>query len=691
MNKLLTLLVFSTLCVAVRADGPKDNQVDSIRVIPPEGDAIDSKVAEALRAKCVEVRNRWKEVVAKYEVDLRSAKTWQQSARASELKKLRSLSPEILVFPRAVELAIEFKQFYKERDIDVAHAMLELAIRRAERANHSTDWSKIVGLQDVATQQLIVGGFRSDLDGSFQPYALVVPPGYRLGDSRPRRLDLWFHGRGETMSEVNFLEKGLKNAGQYTPADTFVLHPYGRYSNAFKFAGEIDTLEAMAYAQTRLPVDEDRIGVRGFSMGGAGCWQFATHYPDRFFAANPGAGFSETPEFLKSFQGEDLSSTPDYERRLWRLYDCPPWSRNLIHCPTVAYSGEVDRQKQAADVMEASLADHDIDLVHVIGPETAHKIHPHSKTEIEERMADLARRRTTAPRAIDFTTYTTRYHRMHWVQVHGLSAHWERGHVSADRDDTSVRLTTDGVTHLRLQFEAGEWDGDFPLRPRLTIDGQSLETGPVSSDRSWMFSAVRANGKWRAADPAEMSGVRKRPGLQGPIDDAFMSAFVFVTPSGTCEDKETDRWVRYECDHARLHWRKHFRGDVVQAKDLELTDEQIAANNLVLFGDPDSNSVLARLASKLPVKWTADSIEVGEQVFPRDNRAIAMIYPNPLNPNRYIVLNSGFTFREYDYLNNARQTPKLPDWAIIDTDKGANGRYPGTIHAAGFFDESWQP
>ena len=41
-----------------------------------------------------------------------------------------------------------------------------------------------------------------------------------------------------------------------------------------------------------------RIGVRGFSMGGAACWQFAVHYADRWFAANPGAGFAETRLFL---------------------------------------------------------------------------------------------------------------------------------------------------------------------------------------------------------------------------------------------------------------------------------------------------------------------------------------------------------------------------------------------------------
>ena len=48
--------------------------------------------------------------------------------------------------------------------------------------------------------------------------------------------------------------------------------------------------------------------MRGFSMGGAACWQFAVHYPDRWFAAAPGAGFAETPEFLKVFQNEKVAA-----------------------------------------------------------------------------------------------------------------------------------------------------------------------------------------------------------------------------------------------------------------------------------------------------------------------------------------------------------------------------------------------
>ena len=73
-----------------------------------------------------------------------------------------------------------------------------------------------------------------------------------------------------------------------------------------------------------------------------------------------------------------------------------------------------------------------------------------------------------------------------------------------------------------------------------------------------------------------------------------------------------------------------------------------------------------------------------------DKHALVAVYPNPLNPERYVVLNSSFTFRDYDYLNNARQTPKLPDWAVIDLKTPPNSRYPGAIPAADFFGEKWE-
>jgi len=83
-------------------------------------------------------------------------------------------------------------------------------------------------------------------------------------------------------------------------------------------------------------------------------------------------------------------------------------------------------------------------------------------------------------------------------------------------------------------------------------------------------------------------------------------------------------------------------------------------------------------------------VQLPDQKWDAGHHLPVMIYPNPLNPEKYIVFNSGFTYREYDYLNNARQVPKLPDWAIIDIRQPATPRWPGGIAQAGFFDEKWQ-
>ena len=109
----------------------------------------------------------------------------------------------------------------------------------------------------------------------------------------------------------------------------------------------------------------------------------------------------------------------------------------------------------------------------------------------------------------------------------------------------------------------------------------------------------------------------------------------------------------------------------------------------MLWGDPQSNRLLAKLAESLPVSWNDGQVSVGGKSFAAGGHMPVMIYPNPLNPSRYVVLNSSFTYREYAYLNNARQVPMLPDWAIVDLSTPPGSVWPGKIVAADFFDEKW--
>ncbi len=51
--------------------------------------------------------------------------------------------------------------------------------------------------------------------------------------------------------------------------------------------------------------------------------------------------------------------------------------------------------------------------------------------------------------------------------------------------------------------------------------------------------------------------------------------------------------------------------------DTALTDAEIASANLVLWGDPQSNAVLKRIADQLPIRWQADAIQAGDSVLSR--------------------------------------------------------------------------
>ena len=346
--------------------------------------------------------------------------------------------------------------------------------------------------------------------------------------------------------------------------------------------------------------------------------------------------------------------------------------------------------------MEDALAREQLHLTHLIGPQTKHAIHPESLREIEVRLASLAKSgRNRLPHEIRFVTWTLKYNRMHWLTVTGMKSHWEPARMTAllapafgfsNQAAHRIIVKPENVTAFRIDIEPGL--GPFtPARP-LHVLGHKV---PVGTDRSVHAEFHLDGNEWKfGPTPVVKGSLVKRHNLQGPIDDAFMDSFVVVRPTGTAKHEAVQKWTTSELQHTVEQWRKQFRGDAVVKDDSAISEKVIASSNLVLFGDPTSNSVLAKIIDKLPIAWDEDVVRVGERSFDSAHHAPILIFPNPLNPERYVVLNSGFTYREFAYLNNARQVPKLPDWAVIDLRTPADSLWPGKVVAADFFDESWK-
>jgi pimeloyl-ACP methyl ester carboxylesterase len=585
---------------------------------------------------------------------------------------LQLLLPDIEIYHKAVDWALRYDEFFDEKQIAVARHLLSEGVNRAEElAKGKAPWTTETGT--------VLRGYKSRIDDSIQPYAVVIPISWRRNEVIGRRLDVVLAGRGEKRSELAFLAEHETNPGEIVPPSAIVLHPYGRYCNATKFAGESDVFEAMTAVQQRYNVDSDRIIVRGFSMGGASTWHLATHHPGVWAAASPGAGFAETAVYTKALaSGKELR--PVWEQKLWKWYDATAYAANLFNVPTIAYSGELDPQKQSADIMEEAMAAEGLTLERIIGPATAHKYEAGAKNTLRTRLDAFALKGREPAKEVHLTTYTLQYPRNNWVAITALEKHWDRADVVAKLDGTkAVTVTTKNVAGLQLT-PPDEWRGG------LTVDGQKVPQRDDLQIGAGVF-LVKTDGKWTTGI---LSGRRKTIGITGPIDDAFMDAFVFVRPTSQPLNTQVGAWVQSELAHATRMWRDIFRGEAPVKDDSAITADDVLNKNLILWGDPSSNDVIAQIVDRLPVKWDKEKLVFHGETYDAAHHAPILIFPNPLNPRRYVVLNSGIDFRNEAYGTNALQTPKLPDYAIVDLRTPAGPRWPGKIVEAGFFDEEWK-
>src|SRR6185437_14100130 len=196
------------LCLAAAialADGPADNQADKVRPVPPVGIELPQADADEIAAGLTELQGLIKQI-GKHE-----------------------LLPDVEIYEKAVRYAVQYREVFNKNGIPAVKKVLKDGLTRAGLLNDGkTPWNTQTGY--------VVRGYRSKIDGSPQPYGLFVPKEYDFKAQGKHRLDFWWHGRGETLSEVNFTA-GTQNAGGIIPVPgQFILYPYGRYCCANKFA-----------------------------------------------------------------------------------------------------------------------------------------------------------------------------------------------------------------------------------------------------------------------------------------------------------------------------------------------------------------------------------------------------------------------------------------------------------------------
>ena len=398
-------------------------------------------------------------------------------------------------------------------------------------------------------------------------------------------------------------------------------------------------------------------------MGGAGAWHIGLHYPAKWCSVGPGAGFVDFYKYQKVEQ-----PLPAFQDRTLRIYDTTHYAMNLANVPLVTYGGEIDPQLAASTTMQDLAEPLKVPLKVIIGPKMGHKFDDASKAAFMAFHAANAKRGlpdSTDRRRVRFVTCTVKYNECDWLRIEEQTVPYEESIVESEMDgDDTLHLDTTNVNALSVSRTIAD---------KLSIDDSAdFPLTEAASGRLPEVYFVKENDAWQLLDYddsiafAEPTEPRKRHNLQGPIDDAFSQSFVCVRGTGTPWSKSHQAYADWNLSRFQLEFDQWMRGHARTIDDTAVTDELIENHNLVLFGDPGSNTVLARVIEKLPLDWTPEAVTFNDTDYNPDLHSVALIFPNPLNPSKYVVLNTGHTFHEKEFkASNAQLYPRLGDAAVL--------------------------
>ena len=591
------------------------------------------------------------------------------------------------VYSRALKMGLDLGENEVKGGANRLARVAETGLARARLLAQSSEGNLATQSKPwVPRTQFETRAYQSRIDDSLQPYAVRFPKEYDLAVG-PWPVEVVLHGRSDGLTEGLFLVQ--HDAARPSAEKAVILEVFGRGNNAYRFAGETDVLEAMDDLFRRentggkARLDANRVLLRGFSMGGAGTWHLGLHHADRFYAIQPGAGFTKSIGYTKLIP----ANLPDWKKRILARYDAFEAARNLAMVPAVAYSGGDDPQKDAAltigKALEAPGMPKDR-LTHMIAPGLGHKMPPDWKAKVDAALEPFKEKgRQGDPDKIDWTALSSRHGKYAWLEIRGLESTGKPGRLFALREAPGLIISTEGVTHIRL--ESAAWRGCA----RILVDRME-----ILPPRAGHLDLVRNQAGWSPLKDGEKPW--KSPGLQGPIDDAFMDRFVVTLGRGTPQNPLGQKHAEKLLEEFRGEWVRYMRGDFPFVEENEITQEILETCHIVVFGDPGSSKILARVKDGLPITWEADKFRWGRKLAgesPNANPIAAndllpsMVVPNPLQPKKYLVINSGHTFHEREFQGtNALLFSQLGDFGLWKRDAVTKN---WTVIDSGLFNENW--
>lgn len=536
-------------------------------------------------------------------------------------------------------------------------------------------------------------GYRSPVSTKLQGYAIYVPPDYDPSRSYPLYIAL--HGGSSNGNlflgvvlgnNMDWLTYGQHLYDEYTPRwspDWIVVAPTGFGQMLWRWMAERDVLDVIADVERHYSVDPDRVVLGGLSNGGVGAYTIGSRHASRFAAVQAMAG---APSWILFAGG---GTADDSVRAELSRYSAMELAENLSATDFRSYHGRVDpgpMRPAFVSSFEERLRERGVGAElkwYDAGHDILYIVHQHGR--IYERLASV--RRDRRPAEVRLVTGDYRANQQHWVTATRITDYPKLARVHAKVEGEAIVVKTENISAFALDLRDAPVEGE---RVVVKVDGAEAYRGPRAPLGHRAHFARKGGGfELGFPDDAE-SELVKAPGLSGPITDAYYDRMIHVYGTGVAEDTEALRDAAERAAKGWPLWAWDIRQEVLA--DTEVTEAHLRDANIVLYATPGSNALLARMAKRLPIQVDASGVVVGTERYEGAGVGVRFVYPNPLSPSRYVIVQAAPTASAVAAGNKIPEF--LPDYFVYDRDtvRRAQGRIPGgrqRPRAMGYFDARW--
>jgi len=505
---------------------------------------------------------------------------------------------------------LKFLRF--EAETAVARSGADSAAAR-EKIARLDDWTrriaadpdllgKLRGVQEWA--------YESPVDGTGQPFKIMIPTDY--DPARPAPLSVYMHGY--TGDHLNH------STGIQAHAGSFELAVLGRARGGWYLGlSQADVLQVLDYIEAHWRIDPARIHLGGGSMGGGATFKLGARFPHRFASGQITCGY---------VQQEPIGNLLTFPIYATHSADDPVVPINQSRGPLA----ELRRRGGQAIFDETTGFGHAV-WDYAAGNER-------SAAWVQWQVRPDSR----AVRHLDFTAYDGAAQRCWWAEI----AEWRTEprparFVATAGEGNTLFLELDNVARLRLRTAESPFDPAKPLR--VVVDGAVPREIPAPLPELLVIDGP-------AAVAGEAPARLHTPG--GPIQVYDGSPLLIVY--GTGGDAATQAALRSAAEAARKSpntaWmddsgefdardnvphRQNLFGRLAAKPDTAVTEADIAGCNLVLIGTAAENSVVARMADRLPVRLVDGRIVCSDGFeLPAAQHTLGLMHFNPLAPTRLV-------------------------------------------------------